>query len=121
MTKVAHYSRAERKRQIVWHMMNAWVQRRDKRWPVSRIARVLGMEKSQHLRLILKGLESDGVVSSQLEPFRGWPRRIYSPVMEGVQLFYSGIWEKFLPELERGKQIVINGSGGQSVMFPDWR
>lgn len=117
----SYYSRAERKRQIVWHMMNAWTRHHDKRWTAKRIANTLGMARSQHLLDIISELEKVGVVRSQLEPFRSLPRRIYEPVLEVVQLFYPGVWEEFEAEKKSRSIIKINGGGDQSVMFANWR
>lgn len=121
MSKVGYYSRAERKRQIVWHLLNAWVRHSDVRWTVSRIARVLDMAKSQHLLLILRELEMDGAANSQLEPFRGLPRRIYAPTLEGIQLLYPDLWREFVAEGKQQKKIVVNVGGVQSEMFANWR
>lgn len=118
---MGYYSRVERKRQIVWHMMNSWARYRDKRWTAKRIAVALNMARSQHLLDIISELEDAGVVTSQLEPFRSLPRRIYQPDLSGVQSSYSDVWEEFDTEKKSRNTIKINDRGGQSVMFTDWR
>jgi len=121
MAKVGYYSRAERKYQIAWCLMNAAYRFPDTKMTAAKIAHALDMAKSQHLLLIIKELEKDGVVASELEPFRGFPRRVYKLVESGVQLFYAELCKEFVEAKKKTNTIIINSSARQQVMFADWR
>lgn len=121
MANGGYYSRAERKRQILWHMTDSWERSRDDRWSVSRVANVLDMAKSQHLRLILVELEADGLIASQLEPFRGFPRRLYAPVIDDVKAALPGFGGSPGALREPPLSIKFNVGGEITEVFPEWR